>query len=388
MINGERVRQAREMRALTQTALADKVGVSQPYIAQVESGYLQPSKEVLEAIALRTGFPPAFFRQENSTTFPEGSLLFRARRSITATQRAQAHQYARTIFEGVERMAEKLDVVPVTLPRSSEGPKAAAQDARAALGLAPDTPIPNLIRAVERGGVLVIALPVALEKRDAYSLWAGDRGQKPVIVVAGDAPGDRLRFSVAHELGHLLLHRKHGESEKEMDDEADRFASEFLLPEEPMRHELVPPITLTGLAQLKPRWKVSIQALIRRARDLEIITARQYKYLFQKLSKLGWRKQEPANLAVPVEKPRAIRQMAELLYGKPIDSRRLAEDTKLTEQFVKEVMGAYRDAGERKRVASRWHDAEVVPLAGRNMGGKAHLGKHLADDGHEQDRKS
>ncbi len=374
MINGERIRQAREMRALTQTALADMVGVSQPYIAQVESGYLQPSKEVLEAIALRLGFPPAFFRQESSTTFPEGSLLFRARRSITATQRAQAHQYAKTIFEGVERMAEKLDVVPVTLPRSSEEPKAAAQDARAALGLAPDTPIPNLIRTVERGGVLVIALPVALEKRDAYSLWAGVRGQKPVIVVAGNAPGDRLRFSVAHELGHLLLHREHGESEKEMDDQADRFASEFLLPEEPMRHELVPPITLTGLAQLKPRWKVSIQALIRRSRDLEIITERQYKYLFQKLSKLGWRKNEPANLAIPVEKPRAIRQMAELLYGKPIDSRRLAEDTKLTEQFVKEIMGAYREAGERKQAAGRRRDAEVVPLAGRNEGGEAGRG--------------
>lgn len=374
MINGERVRQSREMRALTQTALADRVGVSQPYIAQVESGYIQPTKEVLEAIALQTGFPPAFFRQESSTNFPEGSLLFRARRSITATQRAQAHQYARTIFESVEMMAEELDVVPITLPRSSDGPKAAAQDARAALGLAPDIPIPNLIRTVERGGVLVIALPVALEKRDAYSLWAGDRGQKPVIVVAGDAPGDRLRFSVAHELGHLILHREHGESEKEMDGEADCFASEFLLPEEPMRHELLPPITLTGLAQLKPRWKVSIQALIRRARDLEIITERQYKYLFQKLSKFGWRKQEPANLAVPVEKPRAIRQMAELLYGKPIDSRRLAEDTKLTEQFVKEVMGPYREADERKRTAGQHRDAEVVSLAGRNGGGEASRG--------------
>lgn len=362
MINGERVRQAREMRALTQTALAEKVGVSQPYVAQVESGYLQPSKEVLEALALRTGFPPAFFRQESSATFPEGSLLFRARRSITATQRAQAHQYAKTIFEGVERMAEKLDLIPVRLPRNSEGPEAAARDARAALGLSPDTPIRHLVRAVERGGVLVIALPVALEKRDAYSLWAGDRGQKPVIVVAGEAPGDRLRFSVAHELGHLIMHREHGESEKGMDVEADRFASEFLMPEEPMRHELLPPITLTGLAQLKPRWKVSVQALIRRSRDLGIITERQYKYLFQKLSKLGWRKHEPDSLAVAVEKPRMVRQMAEMLYGEPIDFRRMAEDTKLTEQFLREVMDAHRGAGRQQAVAAS-AEGRVVSLA-------------------------
>ncbi|MDP9454862.1 MAG: XRE family transcriptional regulator [Actinomycetota bacterium] len=380
MINGERVRQAREMRALTQTALAERVGMSQPYIAQVESGYLQPSKEVLEAVALQTGFPPAFFRQESTTNFPEGSLLFRARRSITATQRAQAHQYAKTIFEGVERMAEKLEVVPVRLPRGLEDPRAAAQDARAALGLPPDTPIRHLINTVEKGGVLVLALPVALEKRDAYSLWAGHRGQKPVIVVAGEAPGDRLRFSVAHELGHLILHREHPKTEKEMDDEADRFASEFLLPEEPMRHELVTPITLTGLAQLKLRWRVSIQALIRRARDLDIITERQYKYLFQKLSKLGWRKQEPKNFAVPVEKPRAVRQMAELLYGKPIDSRRLADDAKLTEQFVREVIDAYQGAGKPKSTDARSTRAQVVSLKGRSEGHRNALGADRRGD--------
>lgn len=366
MINGERVRQAREMRAWTQTSLAEKVGVSQPYIAQVESGYLQPSQEVLEAIALQTGFPPAFFRQENSTTFPEGSLLFRARRSITATQRAQAHQYAKTIFEGVEKMAEDLEVVPVRLPRDDESPQTAAQSTRAALGLSPDTPIPNLVRAVERAGVLVIALPVALEKRDAYALWAGDRGQKPVIVVAGETPGDRLRFSVAHELGHLILHREHWGSEKQMDAEADHFASEFLLPEDSLRHELVPPITLTGLAQLKPRWKVSIQALIRRARELNIITERQYKYLFQKLSKRGWRVNEPSNLAIPVEKPRAIRQMAELVYGDPIDYKKMAEDTKLTEQFLIEVMEAHRGAGKQETSAAPSTEGQVVSLASRS----------------------
>lgn len=371
MINGEKIRQAREMRAWTQTSLAEKVNVSQSHIAQVESGYIQPSQEVLESIALQTGFPPAFFRQENSTSFPEGSLLFRARRSITATQRAQAHQYAKTIFEAVEKLTEDLEVVPVVLPKDTEEPKAAAQDTRAALGLSPDTPIPNLIRAVERAGVFVIALPVALEKRDAYALWAGDRGQQPVIVVAGETPGDRLRFSVAHELGHLVLHREYRGSEKEMDKEADQFASELLLPEEPIRHELIPPITLTGVAQLKPRWKVSIQALIKRARDLDIITERQYKYLFQKLSKRGWRTEEPPNLAVPVEKPRAIRQMAELIYGEPINYRQMAEDTKLTEQFLREIMEAHSGPGGKQSVPKQPRpEGRVVSLSQRSKAGQ------------------
>ncbi|MEJ7842636.1 MAG: ImmA/IrrE family metallo-endopeptidase [Rubrobacter sp.] len=126
---------------------------------------------------------------------------------------------------------------------------------------------------------------------------------------------------------------------------ANRFASEFLLPEQSIRHELYPPITLSGLSKLKPRWGVSIQALIRRAYTLEIITQRQYKYLFQKLSARGWRTKEPDELAVKVEKPRAARQMAELLYGVPygdqIDFKKLAEDVNLTEQFVKEILDAH-----------------------------------------------
>lgn len=364
MIHGEKVRQAREMRAWTQTELARRVGVSQSLVAQIESGYMQPSTEVLEAIALQVGFPPSFFRREGSTTFPEGSLLFRARKSITAGQRAQAHQFAKTIFEGVERMAEKLDSPPVRLPRNLADPEEAATDARAALGLPPDKPIRNLTNAVEKGGVLVIALPIGLDKRDAYSLWAGDRGQKPVIVVSGETSGDRLRFSVAHELGHLILHREHGSSEKAMEDEANRFAREFLLPEEPIRHELIPPITLSGLAQLKPRWRVSIQSLIVRARSLDIVTERQYKYLFTKLSKLGWRTQEPPNLAVPVERPRAVRQMAEMLYGPTIDYRRMAEDMGFTRQFVKEIIEAHQGIVGQRTDGGRDGKEGVVPLRG------------------------
>jgi len=77
----------------------------------------------------------------------------------------------------------------------------------------------------------------------------------------------------------------------------------------------VPPVTLATVAKLKPRWRVSIQALIRRARDLAIISDRQYHYLFQQLSARGWRKREPAQFDVAAEKPRAFRKMAEVLYG-------------------------------------------------------------------------
>ena len=92
---------------------------------------------------------------------------------------------------------------------------------------------------------------------------------------------------------------------------------------------------------MKPRWGVSIQALIRRAQELQIISQRQYKYLFEQLGARGWRMHEP--IAVPVEKPRALRQMAEIIYGDPIDYERFASDTALTVRFLKRLIEAYAD---------------------------------------------
>src|ERR1700693_1826607 len=81
------------------------------------------------------------------------------------------------------------------------------------------------------------------------------------------------------------------------------FAAELLMPEAAMRREITGPITLSSLAVLKPRWRVSIQALIRRAYDLHLIGDRQYRYLFEQLSAKGWRSKEPSNLDIPIEKP-------------------------------------------------------------------------------------
>jgi Zn-dependent peptidase ImmA (M78 family) len=112
------------------------------------------------------------------------------------------------------------------------------------------------------------------------------------------------------------------------------------MPEVAMRREIIAPVTLSSLVDLKKRWKVSIQALIHRAYDLGIVTERQYRYLFEQLSAAGWRKDEPGKL--PVERPRAFRKMAELLYSDPInhqiDYQKLANDINLTAQFVKQVM--------------------------------------------------
>jgi len=339
MITPTRLQQARELRGWTQTALAQQVGVHQSAMAQLETGRIQPSPEVLDAISRATGFPPAFFTRPSGPAFPLGSLRFRARAAMTARQRRQAWWYAQTLYELMASMAVQTEYPAPRLPRLDGDPVAAAAVTRQALGLPPDQPIGPLIRTLERSGVWVLPIPVPLPQRDACSTWAGGDTSTPVIVVAATTAGDRRRFSVAHELGHLVLHQVPQESPHAVEQQADAFAEAFLLPAAAMREALAPPITLTTLADLKARWGVSLQALIRRARTLERLTASQYRSLYAQLGARGWKMQEP--IAVPVERPRALRQLAELLYGQPIETRWLADELGLDPSFVQDLLEAH-----------------------------------------------
>ena len=338
MTSGDRIKQVRELLGLTQVELAARINVTQSAIAHIESGRTMPSDGVLQAIAFQAGFPTSFFRQVPAPDFPLGSLLFRARASVTAREKSEAHQYGKLLFEAAQTMEAHLTKIPLRLPRLTEDAVTSARITRSQFGLPPDTPIQHLIHSLEKNGVLILAIPAPLKGRDAFSVWAGKDVMKPVIVIMGDSPGDRLRYSVAHELGHLVLHQALRGGLSDIEREAGEFAAEFLMPREGIRREFVSPVTLTTIAPLKPRWGVSIQALIRRAYNVEVITHRQYKYLMQQVSSRGWRTREPANLDVPIERPRALRKMAEVLYGTPINYRKLSSDLRLPIQRIREII--------------------------------------------------
>ena len=337
MINPARLQQAREVRGVTQTALARQIGVHQSAIAQFEAGRIQPSPPVLDAISRHTGFPRAFFTRPSGPAFPLGSLRFRARAAMTARPRRQAFSWAHTLYELMAQMAARAELPAPRMPRLD--PVAAAAVTRQALGLPPDQPIGPLIRTLERGDVWVMAIPMPLSQREAFSTWAGGDGSTPVIVVTATTAGDRRRFRVAHELGHLVLHQVPQGSPHAVEQQADVFAAALLLPEAAMRQVLLPPITLTTLADLKARWRVSLQALIRRALTLECIAPSHYRALSAQLGARGWRTQEP--LAVPVERPRALRQLAELLYGRPMETQRLADAMGLDPSFIQDLLEAH-----------------------------------------------
>lgn len=349
MIFGERVKQARELRGFTQKELAKRLGCGQSMIAKVEGG-LAPSTPLAEGLSQQLGFPLSWFEQAPCSHFPLGTLQFRAKANITARQRDQAYQYARTIYEIVDRLSARVRLVPVRLPeiRCSD-PEEAAAIVRSELGLSPDTPIKNLFNVLEKAGVVVIMIPFPLEGRDGFSGWAGLEHRRPVINIVAGRPGDRIRFTTAHELGELLLtHVPPGSAREEA---ADHFAGAFLLPADAIKGELRQQMSLTTLARLKPKWGVSMQAMLRRARQLDVVTDRQYRYLYSKIGALHWRIGEPETASVAPEKPRALRRIVELLYGEDIAYGPFSADTHLPGLFLRELMRVNTARGDLRNAA-------------------------------------
>lgn len=370
MINGERVKQAREIKGLTQTELAERVGVTQSAIGHLERNgsqlLFQPSDELVEAIAFQTGFPRQFFRQESAPEFPLGSLLYRKKSTLKSQDKHRLHQLARLLYEIAEKMSKRVTNIQLKLPRViNESPVIAARLARAELGLSPDTPVKNLLNQLEKNGVLVLALPYTIDEHESFSLWADSLPRRPVVVISDGKPGDRQRFTLAHELGHLIMHYSFPEGLKKIEDEADQFASEFLLPEDAMRREITAPVTLTSLAELKPRWGVSIAALTMRAKELEIITERQSRYLFMQKRAKGWDKQEPENLNIKAEKPRAFKRMAEVLHGMPINIQKVAAYNSSPTHLIKEIMTAYADKPDMPAKTETNNKSKVVSIHSR-----------------------
>ena len=334
MIYGERVEQAREFHALTQIDFSQRIGCDQSMVAKIESG-VQPSADLATAIARETGFPLAWFEQEPSTYFPIGSLQFRARADMSARQRRQAYQHARTAYEVAAQLIPRAKTIPVLLPRlPSINPAEAAESVRSQCGISPDAPIPHVFRAIERLGAIVFTLPAVLERRDGFSAWAGSGEQRPIVNIPAGAPGDRARWTASHELGELVMSGLPAGQEREKI--VDQFAACFLLPERAMYRELKPPISLTTLARLKPRWGTAMSALARRAKELEIVTDRQYRYLMQQMGARHWRVDEPVK--IDSERPRAFRKLVEVLYGDPINYGQLAKDVNVSSLYLRELL--------------------------------------------------
>ena len=360
MANGDRIRQARKINRLTQTRLSALTGLTQAVISRYESGQVQPPLEAIERIALATDFPLNFFRRPSGPEISQGSLAFRARRyASTKLDLDQAQAWTELLYECCTGLAQRVEGLPaIRIPRlNGEPPRQAAQIARSALGFSPDRPIPNVTYALERAGVVVLALPVDLRGRDAFSTWAGDSPRVPIIVVPKNGTAD-ARFWLAHELKHLMDYAPVGYI-KEAEDAADAFAAEFLTPEAGIRDELASPISLELLAHLSRRWGVTRQSIVMRTVELHVISERRGQQLFRLLNGEPGRAMQTGRH----EKPRVLKKMAEVLYGTPPPPQKLAADYDVPLSFATQMLDAHASRSEMVSVVAPDRDTDnVIPF--------------------------
>jgi Zn-dependent peptidase ImmA (M78 family) len=170
--------------------------------------------------------------------------------------------------------------------------------------MVPRGPISNMVDVIENNGGIVIHCDFGTELIDALSQRID--GLPVLFFVNVHAPSDRVRFSLAHELGHMVLHTISVKNDEEMEDEADAFAGAFLMPADEIRPQLRT-FNLRQLANMKTYWKVSMGAIAMRAHNLKLITPYQAEMFWMEMSKLGYRKKEPNE--PPRETPKLLRRM-------------------------------------------------------------------------------
>ncbi|EGP1377318.1 ImmA/IrrE family metallo-endopeptidase [Salmonella enterica] len=319
--NPRRLEEAREAKGLTMAELARVLDISRQAISSFEKGLKSPSADTLSAIAKVLGFPERFFLAPNASPFLDGAVHFRSRSTATKKARVTGKtrgRWAALILDECLKYAQLPDVVLPELDiidfeaLSLSDIEDRATQLRRFWGLG-DGPILNLTRLVENKGIVVSHLPTG-EKVDAFSFWHNER---PLIMLDRSKTAVRMRFSLAHELGHLIMHRAVEDDyldDKELFDlvesQADYFASCFLMPAATFGREYYSP-SLSALERLKLRWITSIGSITMRAHSLELITDNQKSYIFKQLA--PFRRREPLDDVIQREEPELIHKLITLL---------------------------------------------------------------------------
>lgn len=300
-----RVRRAREGARLTQGEMSIRIlertghRISAPGLSQLERGQNRPSAETLAAIAFALDYPVEFFVRRGQTP-ADAYGYFRSLRSTAARDRKAALAQAHLVHDFVLEVERHLRLPEVDAPRlpldstaTHEDAAVAARETRRRWNI-PVGPIPNVVRELERHGIVVVRLSTGTRKVDAFSVTFRDRP----IVVLGDDKGKRgrSRFDASHELGHVVGHADVTGWESAAEQQANAFAAEFLLPRADIEPEFrSEKITWGRLVDLKLRWGVSIQALLYRAKSLEILSEHQYVNWIKAISARAWRVDEPGD---------------------------------------------------------------------------------------------
>ena len=349
-----RLTQARRLSGLTKRAVADAVRVSPAAVGQWESGAAAPRPDHVGRLADLLEVTPAFLAiGRRYARLDVGDAHFRSLRSTPAALRAKAIAFTEQVWELTHALETRVQLPTVDLPGFAGGevqpgeyagdPAAAAIELRRAWGLG-HSPIPHLVRIMERHGLIVTLVDFAgKEGTKAIDAFSTSHLPRPVVVLTPDRADDiyRHRFTAAHELGHLMLHGETAPGDPVQEKEADAFAAELLTPRASIVPELPARLDLHELERLGQVWGVGMESLVYRCHEVGTISDATYRRAFQRLNQLrnlGLFAREPVG-SYPGEVPALLGQAFSVAEQHGLTMTSLANELRITLPRLRLLLG-------------------------------------------------
>jgi Zn-dependent peptidase ImmA (M78 family)/DNA-binding XRE family transcriptional regulator len=257
-LNPERIDLVRRRLGLSKIEFAAKLGIDRKTMQRFETGSHELSSQTLTTLTLLSDYPEQFFYKGTPEMPSADGVSFRSLRSLTVRPRDAALAAAAIAFELDDWINDRFNLPLHNLPQlDHRSPGDAAAALRSYWGIG-NRPIANMINVLEAHGVRVFSLSEESRHLDAYSFW---RNQRPYVFLNTCKTAEHSRFDAAHELAHLVLHRHGGSKHRSAEDEANEFASEFLMPSADLEAHIPVVRSLNDLVRAKKRWGVSAAAL-------------------------------------------------------------------------------------------------------------------------------
>lgn len=296
-----RLQMARSLRGMTATALARSAAVTPEWLSKVERGHTTPSGELVARLAQAIDLPSAFLFRESTPLPGTDAFHFRASSKLAQKDEASARALASLACDLSDWMDQTYrlpapgipDIQELTGADLSAGPEIAAEALRNHWALG-EAPISNMVGLLESKGGRVFSASGSFRAIDAFSFR---HGTSAIIFLNPTKSAERLRFDLAHELGHLLLHggSLYEDDGKARERQANDFASAFLMPRGGILGSLRGNADVEAVLRLRSEWKVSAMAVAVRLHQLGVSSDWTYRLMCQELARRGYRRGEPGS---------------------------------------------------------------------------------------------
>jgi Zn-dependent peptidase ImmA (M78 family) len=308
-----------------------------------EAGKTLPAEDVVPLIAKTLRFPFEFFFGDDVDEPVADTASFRSQTSMSAAIRDAALAAGSIGFLISDYVEARFDLPSIAVPDLSfYSPEQASRALREEWALG-ERPISNMIHLLESKGVRVFSLAENSLKVNAFSVW---RREKPYVFLNTMKSAENSRFDSAHELAHLTLHQDGRMTGREAEDQANRFASSFLMPEGDVLAHLPYVHSLDQIIAKKARWKVSVAALNYRLHKLGLTTEWHNRNLCIQIARAGYGKREP----YPIEREMSVvwEKVLKTLWTEKVTRAEIAKELHLPPSEVESlVFGVLGNASPR-----------------------------------------